>query len=86
MNRDIVGGTWKQLSGKVQTQWGRFIGDHLGVIAGKRQQAFGIIRSKTLRGAAPTRHTARSMSLVLTAVRDLPPTVSVLTTSRHEND
>lgn len=57
MNRDIVEGNWKQLKGRMQVQWGRLIGDHLGVITGKRtqvageqQRAYGAIRAKTLRG------------------------------------
>lgn len=57
MNRDIVAGNWKQFKGTVQVRWGRLIGDHLGVIAGKRtqvagerQRAYGTVRSKTLRG------------------------------------
>jgi uncharacterized protein YjbJ (UPF0337 family) len=58
MNRDIVKGNWKKFKGKVQVRWGTLIGDHLGVItgrrtqsAGERQWAYGVIRSKTLRGA-----------------------------------
>lgn len=57
MNRDIVEGNWKQFKGRVQVRWGRLIGDHLGVITGKRtqisgerQRAYGAIRAKTLKG------------------------------------
>ena len=57
MNRDIVEGNWKQFKGRAQARWSVLIGDHLGVItgrrtqvAGARQSAYGVIRSKTLRG------------------------------------
>ena len=67
MNRDIVAGNWKQFKGKVQVRWGRLVGDYLGVVTGKRtqlageiQRSYGVIRSKTLRGATGTRYPARS--------------------------
>jgi len=58
MNRDIVAGSWKQFKGKLQVLWGMLIGDHLGVITGRRTQvvgerqwAYGLLRSRTLRDA-----------------------------------
>jgi len=59
MNRDIVQGNWKQIKGKMQAGWGMLIGDHLGVITGRRtqfvgerQRAYGAFRRKTLRDTA----------------------------------
>lgn len=58
MNRDLVAGSWNQLKGRVLVRWSLLIGDHLGVITGKRRQragerqsAYGTLRSKTLRGS-----------------------------------
>lgn len=58
MNRDLVAGSWNQFKGKVLVRWSLLIGDHLGVItgrrrqrAGERQSAYGALRSKTLRGS-----------------------------------
>lgn len=55
MNRDFVEGSWKQFKGKTRAGWSMLIGNHLGVISGKRtqydgerQRAYGIIRSKIL--------------------------------------
>lgn len=69
MNRDIVEGGWTQFKGKVQARWGRFVGNPLGVISGKRMQvagqrqsAYGAIRAKSLRGATKARYPARPVS------------------------
>ncbi len=67
MNRDLVEGNWNQFKGMVQVRWGMLIGDHLGVITGRRtqlfgdrQRAYGVIRSKTLRGNMRVRSPART--------------------------
>jgi uncharacterized protein YjbJ (UPF0337 family) len=44
MNRDRVEGNWKQFSGNVREQWGKFTGDESGVNAGKRDQLAGSIQ------------------------------------------
>lgn len=69
MNRDMVEGNWKQFKGKAHVRWGMLIGDYLGVItgrrtqlAGERQSAYGVIRSKTLSGAMRTRYPVRPIS------------------------
>lgn len=36
MNRDIVAGNWKQLRGRLKTQWGDFTGNQIDVTTGKR--------------------------------------------------
>lgn len=36
-----VQGNWTQLKGIARTQWGRLIGDYVGVVAGNRQQLLG---------------------------------------------
>lgn len=45
MNWDQVEGNWKNLSGKVQEQWGKLTNDDLDVIKGKREQLVGKIQS-----------------------------------------
>lgn len=44
MNKDEVGGNWKQLKGKVKEQWGKLTDDDMTVIEGKRDQLVGKIR------------------------------------------
>jgi uncharacterized protein YjbJ (UPF0337 family) len=46
MNWDRIEGNWKQLTGKVQQQWGKLSNDDLDVIAGKREQLVGIIQER----------------------------------------
>lgn len=41
MNRDIIGGNWKQLRGKAQEKWGKLTNDDLDVIDGKKDQLVG---------------------------------------------
>ncbi len=48
MNKDEVGGNWKQFKGKVKEQWGKLTDDDMTVIEGKRDQLVGKIRG-TLR-------------------------------------
>ncbi|WP_104667090.1 CsbD family protein [Ensifer adhaerens] len=38
MDRDRVGGSWKQLKGKTKEQWGKLTDDDLDQVAGKREQ------------------------------------------------
>ncbi len=44
MNKDIIAGNWKQLSGKVQQRWGKLTNDELDVIAGKKEVLVGKIQ------------------------------------------
>ncbi len=53
MNKDTIEGNWKELKGKVKTQWGKLTDDRLDVIDGKRdqlageiQQAYGVSREE----------------------------------------
>lgn len=53
MNWEIFEGNWKQLKGKVQTQWGKLTDDQFDVIAGKRtelsgklQESYGITKDE----------------------------------------
>lgn len=69
MNRDIVAGNWKQLKGTLQVQWSMLIGDHLGVItgrrtqmAGERQRAYGVVCSRTLRDTTEPDYPARTVA------------------------
>jgi uncharacterized protein YjbJ (UPF0337 family) len=69
MNRDLVEGNWNQCKGKLRVFWSRLIGDHLGVISGKRtqsagerQSAYGAFRSHTLRGDLHAHTLARAVT------------------------
>lgn len=53
MNSDIFEGKWKQLKGKVKTQWGKLTDDDIEVagghsqyLAGKLQERYGISKEK----------------------------------------
>ena len=46
MNQDIIGGKWKQLRGRLQTQWGKLTNDDLDVIDGKREQFIGKLQER----------------------------------------
>lgn len=46
MNRDTIGGNWKQLKGKIKEKWGKFTDDELDVIAGKKDQLIGKLQEK----------------------------------------
>jgi uncharacterized protein YjbJ (UPF0337 family) len=43
---DRIEGSWKQMSGKVQEQWGKLTDDDLQVVAGKRDQLLGKIQER----------------------------------------
>jgi uncharacterized protein YjbJ (UPF0337 family) len=56
MNKDIIEGDWKQLSGKVKAQWGKLTDDDLDVVngratelAGKIQERYGVTRDEAER-------------------------------------
>jgi uncharacterized protein YjbJ (UPF0337 family) len=46
MNKDEVGGNWKQLKGKVKEKWGKLTDDDFTVIEGKRDQLVGKIQER----------------------------------------
>ena len=46
MNRDIVGGKWQQLRGKVKEEWGKLTDDDLKVAEGKFDKLAGLIRER----------------------------------------
>ena len=53
MNKDILEGNWKQLKGKVKSQWGKLTDDHLDQISGKRdilagkiQESYGVTKEE----------------------------------------
>ena len=41
MNKDEIGGNWKQLKGKAKEKWGKLTDDDMTVIEGKRDQLVG---------------------------------------------
>ena len=46
MNRDIIGGNWKQLKGQMQAKWGDLTNDDFDVAAGKRDQLAGRVQER----------------------------------------
>ena len=51
MNSDIIQGKWKQLTGRIKSQWGKLTDDDLDVVdghrdylAGKLQERYGLSR------------------------------------------
>ena len=44
MNKDEIGGNWKQFKGKAKEQWGKLTDDDMTVIEGKRDQLVGKIQ------------------------------------------
>ena len=46
MNKDEIGGNWKQVKGKVKEQWGKLTDDDMTVIEGKRDQLVGKIQER----------------------------------------
>jgi uncharacterized protein YjbJ (UPF0337 family) len=46
MNSDRMQGQWKQLKGKIKTQWGKLTDDDLDVISGQKDQLVGRIQER----------------------------------------
>jgi uncharacterized protein YjbJ (UPF0337 family) len=46
LNKDILGGKWKQLRGKLKQQWGELTDDELDKISGQRDELVGLIQEK----------------------------------------
>ena len=46
MNKDEIGGNWKQFTGKAKEQWGKLTDDDMTVIEGKRDQLVGKIQER----------------------------------------
>jgi len=46
MNLDRIKGNWKQVTGKVKSQWGKLTDDDLYVVAGHRDQLAGKIQER----------------------------------------
>ena len=46
MNKDEIGGNWKQFKGKAKEKWGKLTDDDMTVIEGKRDQLFGKIQER----------------------------------------
>lgn len=43
---DILEGTWKQLRGKVQQQWGKLTDDELDRVEGHREELVGLLQER----------------------------------------
>jgi len=50
MNTDILEGKWKQMKGKIQSQWGDLTDDDLDRIAGRREEFVGVMQEKYGKG------------------------------------
>ncbi|MCX3081927.1 CsbD family protein [Klebsiella michiganensis] len=46
MNKDEIGGNWKQFRGKAKEKWGKLTDDDMTVIEGKRDQLVGRIQER----------------------------------------
>lgn len=46
INWDQIEGNWKQLKGRVQTEWGKLTDDDFDVVAGKREELLGKIQER----------------------------------------
>ncbi|MGC2774597.1 MAG: CsbD family protein [Bradyrhizobium sp.] len=46
MNWDQVEGNWKQLKGKVRSQWGKLTDDDVDVVNGKRTELLGVLQAR----------------------------------------
>ncbi|MBZ0164316.1 MAG: CsbD family protein [Notoacmeibacter sp.] len=46
MNWDEIEGNWKQLKGKVRSQWGKLTDDDLDIINGKRTELAGLLQTR----------------------------------------
>lgn len=46
MNWDEIEGNWKQLKGKVRSQWGKLTDDDIEVVNGKRTELLGILQTR----------------------------------------
>jgi uncharacterized protein YjbJ (UPF0337 family) len=46
MNWDRIKGNWKQVTGKVKSEWGKLTDDDLDVVAGHRDQLAGKIQER----------------------------------------
>ncbi|QHM97287.1 CsbD family protein [Kosakonia sacchari] len=46
MNKDEVGGNWKQFKGTVKEKWGKLTDDDMTIIEGKRDQLVGKIQER----------------------------------------
>jgi len=46
MNWDQIEGNWKQLTGKLQAEWGKLTEDDINVVSGRREQLAGKIQER----------------------------------------
>ena len=46
MNKDIIEGNWKQMSGSVQKQWGKLTNNQLDQVGGSRKKLVGVIQEQ----------------------------------------
>jgi uncharacterized protein YjbJ (UPF0337 family) len=46
MNKDIIEGNWKEISGKIKQQWGKVTDDDVGKMKGSYEELEGLLQKK----------------------------------------
>jgi uncharacterized protein YjbJ (UPF0337 family) len=46
MNSDVLEGKWKQLTGDIKSQWGKFTDDDLAMVEGQRDKLVGLVQER----------------------------------------
>lgn len=46
MNKDIITGNWKQMTGEIQKQWGKLTNDEVDQAQGSRTKLVGLIQER----------------------------------------
>lgn len=72
MNKDEIGGNWKQFKGKAKEQWGKLTDDDMTVIEGKRDQLVGKFRSVTAMRKIRLRKKSQTGSIRTTIAGSVP--------------
>ena len=46
MNREILGGKWDEIKGKIKQQWGKLTDDDMTAIEGNNEEIYGRLRQR----------------------------------------
>ncbi len=46
MNWDRIEGQWKQIKGRVRTEWGKLTDDEIDMIAGRKEELIGMLQER----------------------------------------
>ena len=72
MNKDEIGGNWKQFKGKAKEQWGKLTDDDMTVIEGKRASWSAKFRSVTAMRKIRLRKKSQTGSIRTTIAGSVP--------------